>query len=575
MVSQLDKLKARFGDQGLPIFVGEYGATHQSGFEDYRRYYMAYVTRAIVERGMLPVYWDNGGRGSGAALATIFRLQLKMAGLVRSVIQSFGVVPSYLHAAQPDHTQVAQLMTNAIVPRCVGRYCIGPEIASGGMATIRLGQLEGPGGFRRLVAIKQLNAELAAEPGLSALLVEEARLTSAISHPNVVSIFDVLEHDGELMLVMDYVNGETLSQLLRQARKRRVEAPVPVVRRIVSDVLHGLHAAHTATDVEGSPLGVVHRDVSPQNIMVGVDGVARVLDFGVAKAARGANYTAPGQVKGKLAYMAPEQLREQAVDARTDVFAAGIVLWEALSGRRLFVGGTASQLVSQLLSQPIARLNEERSDICPELDQLLEKALARSPGARFASAQAFADALEATGPLASRPEVAAWIRDLVGPTLAQRSRSCAELGADTVRMQLIAPPRPSRGSAAYRWLRGQGRGRSPIHAAGAAVLAAVACCLMLLLSARTPEPPMARAEIGPSAPLNVTSPVPALFAAGPCTGVVRHTAAAPEATDSLAPPPLRPESLRLEGSPRVRRSKHGTPSSAARPPRTAKDVLGF
>ncbi|MES1182238.1 MAG: serine/threonine-protein kinase [Myxococcales bacterium] len=466
-------------------------------------------------------------------------------------------------------------MTNAIVPRCVGRYCIGPEIASGGMATIRLGQLEGPGGFRRLVAIKQLNAELAAEPGLSALLIEEARLTSAISHPNVVSIFDVLEHDGELMLVMDYVNGETLAQLLRQARKRQAKAPVPVVRRIISDVLHGLHAAHTATDVEGLPLRVVHRDVSPQNIMVGVDGVARVLDFGVAKAALGANYTAPGQVKGKLAYMAPEQLREQAVDARTDLFAAGIVLWEALSGRRLFVGRTASQLVSQLLSQPISRLNEERSDISPELDQLLEKALARAPSERFANAQAFADALEATGPLASRPEVAAWIRDLVGPTLAQRGRSCAELGADTVRMQLVAPSRPSRGSAVHRWLRRQAGGRARMHAAGAAVLIALACCLVLLISARTPESPLVRSEMRPSAPLNVTSPVPALFAAGPCTGVVRHAAAHPAGTDSLGPPPLRPESLRLEGSPRVRRSKLGTPSTAPRPPRTVKDVLGF
>jgi eukaryotic-like serine/threonine-protein kinase len=465
------------------------------------------------------------------------------------------------------------------VLRCIGRYCIGPEIASGGMATVRLGQLEGPGGFRKLVAIKQLNAELAAEPGLSLMLAHEARLNSAISHPNVVSIFDVLEQDNELMLVMDYVNGETLAQLLRQTRKQGTEVPVHVARRMLNDVLHGLHAAHTATSVEGAPLGVVHRDVSPQNIMIGVDGIARVLDFGVAKAALGASYTAPGQVKGKLAYMAPEQVREQPVDARTDVFAAGVVLWEALSGRRLFVGGTASQVISRLLSQPVAPLSEQRTEVSLELDQLLQKALARAPAERFASARDFADALEASGKLASRAEVAAWVRSTAGAALEQRSRLCSELDAGTVRLQLPFPlPRASRALPVHRWLRAQRRRGGALLAAGATLLATAVVCLSFApaqqataLSANT----AANALVHAARPLyRQASPASAVLAAGPCA-TPTDAGSPKQARAALLSPPLRPESLRLETSPRGRPAKVATRGRKTPPARSAADVLGF
>jgi serine/threonine-protein kinase len=447
------------------------------------------------------------------------------------------------------------------------------------MATVRLGQLEGPGGFRKLVAIKQLNAELAAEPGLSLMLAQEARLNSAISHPNVVSIFDVLEQDGELMLVMDYVNGETLAQLLRQARKQGTQVPVSVVRRMLNDVLHGLHAAHTATSVEGVPLGVVHRDVSPQNIIVGIDGIARVLDFGVAKAAWGASYTTPGQVKGKLAYMAPEQVREQPIDARTDVFAAGAVLWEALSGRRLFVGGTASEVISRLLSKPIATLSEQHSEVSPELDQLLQKALARAPAERFASARDFADALEATGKLAPRAEVAAWVQKMASAALDQRSRLCSELGAGTVRMQLAPVRRVSRALFLYRWLGAQPRRRGTLLAAAAATLAAA----VVYLSSAAGEPAftasantIANAQVGAAPPADVQArPASVVLAAGPCTTLTAASSAKPPPRPALMAPPLRPESLRLETSPRVRHSKLGGRGRSAPAARSAADVLGF
>jgi hypothetical protein len=446
------------------------------------------------------------------------------------------------------------------MPRCVGRYCIGPEIASGGMATVRLGQLEGPGGFRKLVAIKQLNADLGAEPGLSAILAQEAQLNSAINHPNVVSIFDVLEHDGELMLVMDYVNGDTLAHLLREARKQAQEVPVSVAARMLNDVLHGLHAAHTATNVEGEPLRIVHRDVSPQNIMIGVDGVARVLDFGVAKADLSGSQTAPGHVKGKVAYMAPEQVRQQAVDARTDVFAAGIVLWEALSGHRLFVGGTASQVVSSLLSAPIPLLGSQRDDIGPELERVLQKALARAPGERHSSARDFAEALEASGKLASRAEVAAWIRSLAGTGLDQRARLCAELGAGTVRMGTTPLREPTPARPFYGWLRERGRRWGAALATGAALVATAASCV--LLAAGDPEPREA-------------APVAAVLAASPCVTVSAPRSHEPRAATALMPPPLRPESLRLEKASLGPRRTKPTARGAARPARAAPDVLGF
>lgn len=433
------------------------------------------------------------------------------------------------------------------------------------MAVVRLGQLRGPGGFSRLVAVKQLHPELAAETGLSALLAEEARINSAVSHPNVVSIFDVLERDGELLLVMDYVNGETLAQLLRLARKRASMIPAGIVRRVLSDVLHGLQAAHAATSAEGTLLGIVHRDVSPQNVMVGVDGIARVLDFGVAKTAFGASHTAPGKVKGKLAYMAPEQLLGQSVDARTDVFAAGVVLWEALCGRRLFAGEISAQAVSQLVSRPVAPVAKWRNDVGTEMDRVIQKALGRNAADRFRSARDFADALEATGTLASRAEVGAWVRGIAGEALERRTRSCAEFDIATVRLKPgpTLPRAPRAPGAALRWLREQGRRQSAALAAAAALLAAGTGCLAFVTLELGAEPAQ-------HDPILVTSAL--VLAAGPCTPPPAPPALAP---DPGTPPPLRPEALRLEERPRVQSSKLVAHRGASRPRRTAAEVLGF
>src|SRR4051794_10223317 len=192
-------------------------------------------------------------------------------------------------------------------PRVVGRYAIFDAIATGGMATVCFGRLVGPKGFARTVVVKRLHPQLAGDPDVATMFQDEARIAARIRHPNVVPVIDVVSDGGELLLVMEYVHGESLAYLAR-AGERHTAQSVRVVVNVVVAALHGLHAAHEATGDSGGPLDIVHRDVSPQNILVGVDGVARVVDFGVAKAAGQSHATAVGQVKGKIRFLAPEQV---------------------------------------------------------------------------------------------------------------------------------------------------------------------------------------------------------------------------------------------------------------------------
>jgi len=190
----------------------------------------------------------------------------------------------------------------------IGRYVLFDELAAGGMATVHLGRLLGPVGFSRTVAIKRLHSQFSKDPEFVASFLDEARIAARIRHPNVVPTLDVVATADELFLVMEYVKGEALSTLVTLARKDSAGMPIPVCLAIVVNALSGLHAAHVATNEAGEPLGIIHRDVSPQNFLVGVDGVARVLDFGIAKAAGRAQQTRDGILKGKLSYMPPEQL---------------------------------------------------------------------------------------------------------------------------------------------------------------------------------------------------------------------------------------------------------------------------
>ena len=309
----------------------------------------------------------------------------------------------------------------------IGRYALFEQFATGGMATVHLGRLDGAGGFSRVVAIKRLLPHLVANREFTDMLLNEARLAARVGHPNVVATLDVVASKGDVLLVLDYVEGEALSTLCRaQAKERRDVVPIPIAVGIMQDVLHGLLAVHEATDEKGRALDLVHRDISPPNVLVGVDGVARVLDFGIAKALQQLDDSMSGRRMGKMGYMSPEQIRGERLTQRSDVFSAGIVLWELLAMRRLFPADQPEERMESILRGDYLRPSALRADVPPELDAAVMKALERSPDARFADVRAFSDALE-PAPRASRREIAEWVSSLAHVALAERTRMVARL----------------------------------------------------------------------------------------------------------------------------------------------------
>jgi serine/threonine-protein kinase len=295
------------------------------------------------------------------------------------------------------------------------------------MATVHIGRLFASGGFARRVAIKRLHPHLAGDPEIAAGFAEEARLSSRVAHVNVANILDVVSTGAELLLVMDYVHGDSLARLLAMSRQSGRPAPIAIIVRVLADALHGLHAAHEATAEDGTPLRLVHRDVSPQNILVGTDGAARVVDFGIAKTIASAHSTGDGQVKGKMPYLAPEQLLRRAIDRRTDVYAAGVTLWEALAGKRLFIADDEPTLFSKILEAPVQEPSRVDPRVPRELDAVVMRALDRDPDRRFATAREMAVALEAMPTLALASAVAEWVTDVARDSLARRTAIIADM----------------------------------------------------------------------------------------------------------------------------------------------------
>jgi serine/threonine-protein kinase len=326
--------------------------------------------------------------------------------------------------------------------RIVGRYAIYDAIASGGMATVHLGRLLGPVGFSRTVAIKRLHAQYASDPEFVSMFLDEARLAARIRHPHVVPTLDVVATEGELFLVMDYVPGESLSRVMRTLAAAGATVPPRIASAIISGVLHGLHAAHEAKNERGEPLGIVHRDVSPQNILVGSDGQARVFDFGVAKAAGRVQTTREGQLKGKLSYMSPEQLGSQPLDRRCDVYAASVVLWEMLTGERLFAADNEGAVIARVLEgeiKPPGQVLRLSGRVSPELtpatlarlDEITLRGLRFKSEERYATAREMALALEDCLPPATAARVASWVERHASSVLDQRAVQVAEIESNS------------------------------------------------------------------------------------------------------------------------------------------------
>jgi serine/threonine protein kinase len=306
----------------------------------------------------------------------------------------------------------------------VGRYMLFGQIGAGGMACVHLGRRVGPAGFSRLVAIKRLHPHLGKQREFVHAFLDEARIAARVSHPNVVSIDDVVMDGDEVLLVMDYVNGRSLSFLAGAERAQGRSVPPPVATAIALDMLHGLQAAHEAKTERGAPLGLVHRDVSPQNVLVGVDGVARVLDFGIAKALGRLQTTDNGSVKGKLPYMAPERLLDRAVTSSVDLYGAAIVIWELLAGERYFVGSTPEAMIPLVIASEYRHL---RDGSLAAVDAVLERALRREPEQRHASCAELAAAIEAVMDPASRGEIMAWVQKVAGADIAEHADAIAEV----------------------------------------------------------------------------------------------------------------------------------------------------
>jgi serine/threonine-protein kinase len=317
------------------------------------------------------------------------------------------------------------------VPERIGRYEILVRIASGGMATVYLARAQGPAGFERDVAIKLTHAHLRESADFARELVEEAKLAVRIHHANVVQVLDVGDDPVGLFLVMEYVEGDTLSGLMRRASAGGASLPPSLGLRILLDALAGLHAAHELKDDAGNVVGLVHRDFSPQNILVGLDGLARLIDFGIAKAATRLGQTRTGIVKGKVAYMAPEQARGQPVDRRCDVWAAGVIAWELFAGRRLHDASIDEVgLIFRIATETPPPLRSIRADVPVAIDEAVARALAPDLDERFSTAAAFAQELgravrASRMPIADASEVAAHVEMVAGTRLAERRKRAA------------------------------------------------------------------------------------------------------------------------------------------------------
>lgn len=307
-----------------------------------------------------------------------------------------------------------------IKPHWLGRYEVLEEIAQGGMATVYLGRARGAANFERLVAVKVCLPHLRGDEEFSGMFLDEARLAARIHHPNVVATLDVGDEEA-LYLVMEYIEGDKLSTLIKRASIKQQRIPLGVTTRVMIDALSGLHAAHELKDSTGEPLNLVHRDVSPHNVLVGVDGIARISDFGIAKAEARATVTREGSLKGKMSYMAPEQLAGRPVDRRADIYAAGVVLWECLAGRRLFRADSEVETFNLVLQNKIISPSTLWPEVPPELDAIVLRALALDPDKRFSTAAEFAEALEELPiRLAPARSVANTVEDLLTDVLTQR-----------------------------------------------------------------------------------------------------------------------------------------------------------
>jgi serine/threonine-protein kinase len=366
----------------------------------------------------------------------------------------------------------------------VGRYRLIRKLATGGMAEVFLARASWPMGFNKTLVLKRILPHLIEDSRFVEMFLSEVRLASLLSHPHIVQIFEFGEDQGQYFLVMEYVDGPTLHVLIHRARARGFALPPAVCARLVASACEALAFAHDFADPEtGQPLGLVHRDISPDNILLTRQGNVKVVDFGIAKAAGQHHRTKTGVIKGKLPYMAPEQVRAQPLDRRVDVYALGAVLYELLTGSKPFEAPTEAALMRAILFNPLVPAGERRPDLPKSLQEILEKALAKDPEQRYPDCTRFQTVLEEFILSQGKPVSAHQVARLITHVSSGGGGPLAGSSAGTVDNRHPAKP---------RW----GRARAVLLAIAVSILACAALSWGMFARRSSPERPVVQAPQG-------------------------------------------------------------------------------
>jgi serine/threonine-protein kinase len=306
----------------------------------------------------------------------------------------------------------------------LGRYRVVDEIGIGGMASVHLARMDGPGGFQKWVAIKKIHSHLVEDESFVQMFLDEARVAARISHPNVATVFDLGKHDTTYWIAMEYLHGEPLREVMRRTEELGTAMPPEIACRVIADAAEGLHAAHELLGKNGEKLGLVHRDVTPHNLFVTYDGVTKVVDFGIAKFSSRASQTRAGTLKGKLAYMSPEQVQGEVIDRRTDIFALGVVLWELTTGQRLFRMDSDIDTLARVQECNVPRPSTLIRGYPVDLEKIVMKALAKNRGERFRTARELSRALQSLlmrrGLFIASDEVASYTQSIFADRIQKR-----------------------------------------------------------------------------------------------------------------------------------------------------------
>jgi serine/threonine protein kinase len=418
-----------------------------------------------------------------------------------------------------------------IVGEQFGKYVLIGEIGVGGMAEVFLAIQTGLQGFLKVVTLKRVLPHLASHDFIT-MFIDEARIAARLEHPNIVKTFEFGETEGQYYTVMEYLAGEDLGSAMNRAAISKQPVPFNMAAMIVSQLCNGLHFAHDLTDTAGRPLGLVHRDINPSNIIITYGGEVKIIDFGVAKINSTGSKTLTGTIKGKIAYMSPEQILARGIDRRSDIFSLGVVLWELVTGTRLFARESDAATLYAIMNDPIPKSRRHRPNVPEELENIISTALARTPADRYDTAEEMQAALDqflTTQPKFDNRALASTLESLFGSTRADAKRAIAASRALSKNVSLVMKLRTEvrDGFAKQLTVRQHSepvaRGRNAIGVIAALVVVATLGVLGYLLLGN-PEP----AKIATEAPTNALASLKldsrptgaAIFVRGEPTGLV-------------------------------------------------------